>query len=215
MVALVSCVGAVQLQGQWSVGAGGGLTRIGLSGDSPSGSSWAANFGFGAHLHVEYDLGNDVSLTLQPDYHTRKSAQQFTIALDDGAIFSRDTTVDSAFISTSYASIPIGMRVYTTNKTWFFSTGLAAHFLQSIEIDTLTGTFEPENAISSTDASAFVGVGYLIPVGDPFGVSIEARYQLGIIDIIGEGQLNSFREAAVVRMSGFTLRATFEWRLFE
>lgn len=166
-------------------------------------------------MHLEYDVVQDVSLTLQPDFHTRNTAQQFTIPLEDDVLFSKDTTVDSAFVNTSYISIPIGMRVYSNSRTWFFATGLAAHLLQSIEIDTLTGTYEPENAINTFDASVFVGVGYRIPIGDPFAATIEARYQQGLVDLIGEDQATSFRDAVVLRMSGFTFRASFEWRIFE
>ncbi len=202
---------AMPAAGQLTIGAGGGLTRIGISGDAPLDGSWAARFGFSAALHAEYDLASDVSLTFQPGIQNRSSALEHTISTGT-VIAPSDTTVDSLYVNTSYVSLPIGMRVYSASHRWFFATGAALHLLQKVEIDTLTGAYEPENVIQSFDASVYLGAGYRLPI-DPFAVTFELRYQQGFVDLISDAQIDSFRDAAVIRMSGFSFGVAFEWRV--
>ena len=208
---LVLLLSVASASAQLTIGAGGAVNRIGIAGDAPLDGSWAPQFGFAAALHAEYDLQDDVSLTFQPGFQSRSTALQHTI--NTGNIFApSDTTVDSAYIHTSYLSFPLGMRVYSNSHRWFFAAGAALHLLQSIEVDTLTGRFEPVNAIQDFDASLFLGAGYRIPF-DPLAVSIELRYQQGLVDLISDSQIDSFREAAVIRMSGLTLGVSVEWRV--
>ena len=213
IVFVLFVLAAMPAAGQLTIGAGGGLTRIGIAGDAPLDGSWAARFGFSAALHAEYDLASDVSLTFQPGIQNRSSALQHTISTGT-VIAPSDTTVDSLYVNTSYVSLPIGMRVYSSSHRWFFSTGAALHLLQKIELDTLTGVFEPENVIQDVDASLFIGAGYRIPL-DPVAISMELRYQQGIVDLISDNQIDSFREAEVVRMSGLSFGLSVEWRVLQ
>lgn len=209
LLLLVGC--AVPLSAQLTIGAGGGLTRIGISGDAPLDGSWAAQFGSNLALHLEYGASNDVSITFQPGLQNRAAALQHTIST--GTVFApSDTTVDSAYVYSSYLTFPVGMRVYSASHRWFFSTGAALHLLQSFEIDTLTGRFEADNVIQDIDASVFLGAGYRVPI-DPIAITIELRYQQGLIDLISDEQIDSFRESAVVRMSGLALGVAVEWRV--
>ena len=198
-------------EAQLNIGVSGLLGRHNLSGDSPAGSSWSPNFQFGAALQISYELTSDVSLTLQPGYAPRKSALQYTVPQNPNALISKDTLVDSLFVTTSWIDIPIGMRVYSGSHRWFFSTGATLSLLQSIEIDTLTGSYEPDNAIKGTDLSLFIGAGYRIPV-DPVGICIEVRYSQGLVDLIGENQDVTFRQAPIIRMGGLQARVSAEWR---
>ena len=208
---LVMVSAAVCAEAQLTIGAFGIVNRMGISGDAPPGGSWAPNFSFGGGLHVAYDVTSDVSIFLQGEFVGRSSALQYDVPIDPDALISKDTTVDSAIVNTQWIGIPIGMRVFSSNHRWFFSTGATLGLLQGVEIDTIGGSLEPENAIKNIDLQLFVGAGYLIPI-DPIGIAIELRYNQGVIDLIGEEQNVAFRSEPVIRMSGFQARVSAEWR---
>lgn len=203
-------IAAMPLHAQLSVGVGGGLGRIGISGDAPDGGAWAANVAFAAGLRAEWEFTPDLSLTFQPGFQGRSVTLQHTYS-NGNPLNPSDTTVDSAYISTNYLAFPLGVRVYSDSHRWFFSTGAAVFALQSIEIDTLTGTYAPENVIHDYDVAIYVGAGYRIPI-DPLSIVIEATYQQGILDLIGDEQVDSFRDSAVIRMSGLSIGVSAEWR---
>ncbi len=195
---------------QVTLGLGGGLSRIGISGDAPLDASWAARFAAFADLHVELDVSDDVGLVVEPGLQFRSSALEHTISTGT-ALAPSDTTVDSVYVNTAYWSLPVGIRVYSASRRWYFTTGAAAHLLQKIEIDTLDGVYEPDNVIQNYDVSVFLGGGYRIPI-DQWSVCLEARYQQGLIDLISDDQQQTFHQAPVIRMSGLLFRASVEWR---
>jgi hypothetical protein len=196
---------------QLGVGVHGLVNRIALAGDVPSGGSWAPELRIGAGATVSVDVASDITLFLQGELDNRRTALQYAIPLDNEALFSKDTTVDSAYVTTTWLSIPVGVRIYSMNRRWYFSTGLTTSFLSSIEVDTLTGSYEPTGAIARFDVGVFLGGAYSVDL-DPLDLVIEVRYLQGIADLIGEVDDPAFRSSPIIRMSGLQARVAAEWR---
>jgi hypothetical protein len=198
------------LSAQFSLGVIGGVGQIGLSGDAPPPTYWGTTFGWGAGLAMEYDVGNDVGITAQPMFESRSSALRVTVPIE-GSNPPEDSTFDSAYVRTTNVAIPIGIRVYSGSRRWFFATGATAILMQEAEIDTLNGSYEAPNAIKSIDLMLNVGVGYQIPI-DPIRINIELRYSQGLADLVGEDQYQFMTNSPVVRMGGFQALVAAEWR---
>jgi hypothetical protein len=203
-------LGATSAMAQWSVGLTGMAHQVGFSGDAPPPAVWSTKLGWGAGLSLGYDFGNNVTLTLAPQIEQRTSGLQATLPIEN-TIPPRDTTYDSALVRTSYFSIPIGMRVYSNSRRWFFSTGATMSFLQELEVETDSGTNTLENAIKPEDVLLYVGAGYHFDF-DPISLNLEVRYTQGLLDLVTDQQTQFISNSPVIRMDGLQAMVSAEWR---
>lgn len=201
---------AASAHAQLSVGLTGIANQVGFSGDAPPPAGWSTKFGWGAGLTVGYDIGNSVTLTLAPQLEQRTSALQVTVPIE-GTFPQEDSTYDSAIVRTSYFSIPVGMRVYSNSRRWYFSTGATFSFLQNLEVESEDGTRTLDNAIKTDDIMLHAGLGYAFDL-DPIALNLELRYNQGLFDLIGDQQVQYISNSPVIRMDGLQAMVTAEWR---
>ncbi len=203
-------LGATSAMAQWSVGLTGMANQVGFSGDAPPPAVWSKNFGWGAGLSLGYDLGNNVTLTLAPQLENRSSALEVTMPIE-GTFPQEDSTYDSAVVNASYFSVPIGMRVYSNSRRWYFSTGATLSFLQELEVESASGTRTLDNAIKPEDVLLYLGAGYHFDL-DPISLNLELRYNQGLLDLITDQETQYISNSPVIRMDGIQAMVTAEWR---
>ncbi len=195
---------------QVRIGAYGLLNNVRVAGDAPIGGSWAPVLRFGGGLTADYDLTTDLALTLSAQWERRTTALQYS--LPHPTIPRQDTTIDSAFFNTDYISIPVGVRIYSGSRHWYFGTGCIVQILQSTSLDTAGQEVEIQGALRDVDVAVYLSAAYSFHF-DPLYPFIELRYQQGLFDLVGSTPTNVLRESPVVRMGGFQLLAGVTWRL--
>jgi hypothetical protein len=186
------------------------LNRVGVSGDAPPNGSWAPQLRFGGGLDSELGLTKDVSITLAAQWDRRTTSLQFDVPIE--TIPPRDTTVDSFYVNTDFVSIPIGIRIFSGSKHWYFGTGFIVQVLQSTSVDSAGTTVELDGVLRDVDVALYLSAAYRFHF-DPIYPFIELRYQQGLFDLVGDTPNNIIRESPVVRMGGFQLLTGVEWRL--
>ena len=101
----------------------------------------------------------------------------------------------------SYVNIPLIFKLYTIAGL-NLQVGPQIGFLTKAEWETPTGTEDVKNDLKSTDISLGLGVGWDLP----FGLSVDARYNLGLSDNASSGAPVSEIKNQVIQISaGFKL----------
>ncbi len=189
---------------QISVGMGGYLQNIGLSGDVPEDNAITSTMGFGIGLSLGWGVASDVDITLSPAFDVRNQDVSNVMPRTDSL-----KKVGSASLSS--ISIPLGVRIYGGNRSWFFTSGLAARLIQKTEVTSESdGTpVNIDDSIESFEVGVFLGVGYSIRFGS-VSVLPELRYEQGLTNLLTGVNTGSLPPAPIMRSSGLSLRVAAE-----
>jgi len=158
------------------VGASGGINRTAMSGDAPSGATYTSQFGFSASAVIDFPLGDDIRLSLQPGYARVGTGIAVT------SVFRE--SYDSLAISLSYVSIPLLARVISNNGVTFATGGLQGGFLLNASADPASGgpSTELTNALASFDLAIVIGLGAQLPLSTSTA-TIELRYMQSLLNL--------------------------------
>jgi len=200
-VLLISPVPSAEAQVR--IGAYGGISSSGLSGDAPDDSEYRRRIGpvFGALIEVP--LTDQVLISVQPAWVQRGTK----IAVDVDGEKERQ---DSLSLDLSYASIPVLMKIETAGGKLFVNSGLDAGFLLDATLSEIDGDGEKDasDLVKEFDLAVNFGVGGQFPIGLP-RLTIEARYSQSLTNIsdvsvdVGAAELIATR----FRSSGFQFLA--------
>ena len=174
---LIICFTAsFSLFSQTYLGVTGGINSSSLSGDTPEDASYSGKFGFSGGVMADFSLTDDVVLSIQLRYLQKGT----TISYDVGGYDLRDS-LSATF---GYFSIPVMVKIYSTNKRTFFSSGLDFGYLTNSALENLMGDSSRDiaNLVKNFDLSVAVGFGVNIPVGTPI-ISLEVRYMQSLLNL--------------------------------
>ncbi len=165
--------------GQTKIGALAGLNRSKLSGDAPANGTYKNLMGgnFGAILDVK--LSKSLYLSFQPSYSQEGTKVSYSVK-------GEPEPVDSIKIRLNYFSLPILLKVTSTNQRFYALTGFETGMLlnSTIDIGEQTGQ-DIEADIAQVNFAIHFGAGIHIPVGFP-SLFVELRYSQGLVNITND-----------------------------
>ena len=188
--------------GQVTLGAFGGLNSSKLSGDASANASYKSLMGgnFGALIDVK--LSEGFNLSLQPSYSQEGARVFYTVK-------GVDEPVDSVKIRLNYFSLPLLIKITSTNERFYALSGIETAML--LNASTTVGEEEEElSDLSQWNFAVHFGAGIRIPVGFP-SIFVELRYSQGLLNLTDE-PLNT-NIIPRVKTSGFKILAGVEFPL--
>jgi len=185
-------------QARVHLGITGGINNTSIKGDSPNKVSLASLPGPMLGVVCEFDIAEDVRLSIQPMFVQKGSKLQFEVE-------DQEELVDSLRVNLDYVSIPVLAKIMANNRRTYVTGGLDLGFLIKA---TLTEPGQGDGAdigdlFRTTDLSATLGFGVNFPVGKPT-INAEIRYTQSILNI-AESEQNNLGLPVRFRSSGFQL----------
>ena len=188
--------------GQVTLGAFGGLNSSKLSGDVTANGSYMSLMGgnFGALIDVK--LAEGFYLSFQPSY-SQEGAKVFY------SVKGESEPVDSAKIRLNYFSLPLLLKITSTNERFYALSGIETGLL--LDGSTIIGEEKEELPdVSQWNIAVHFGAGIRIPVGFP-SIFVELRYSQGLVNLTDE-PLNT-NIIPRVKTAGFKVLAGVEFPL--
>lgn len=195
---ILSCSVAM---GQTKIGAFAGLNSSKLLGDIPANSTYTKMMGgnFGAILDLK--LGKSLYLSFQPSFSQEGTKIAYNVK-------GEPEPVDSIKIHLNYFSLPILLKVTSTNQRFYALTGFETGMLlnSSIDVGGQLGQ-DIDSDIAQVNFAIHFGAGIHIPVGFP-SLFVELRYSQGLVNLTNE-PLNT-NIVPRVKTTGFKILAGIE-----
>jgi len=188
--------------GQVTLGAFGGLNSSKLSGDVTANGSYKTLMGgnFGAIIDVKLPKG--LNLSLQPSYSQEGTRVFYTVK-------GVDEPVDSVKIRLNYFSLPLILKITSTNERFYALSGIETAML--LKASTIIGEdSEDLPDVAQWNIAVHFGAGIRIPVGYP-SIFVELRYSQGLLNLTDE-PLNT-NIIPRVKTTGFKILAGVEFPL--
>ena len=196
---MLAALGGVPRAGhaQVSVGAVLGVSRSNVSGDRPDGTTFSTRKGLIAAAVVEIPLTNEVHLVFQPGFIQRGAS----IGVDVG----EPEPVDSLELQLDYLSMPVLIKVITSNRRLYVTSGIDIGILSSATLTGGASEMDLSPILNDIDFSVIFGVGWMIPIGRP-AFTIEMRYNQSLSNL-NDTATTADDLPARFRSSGFHLIA--------
>ena len=189
---------------QVRIGAYGGITNSGLTGDAPQNAEYRKRIGPVIGALVEIPVAENVLISVQPAWVQRGT--KFAVDVE-----GLDERQDSLSLGLSYFSVPLLLKLETAGGKVFVNSGFEPSFLLDAKLSPVEGDGEDEDVsdlVKDFDIAINFGVGGQFPIGLP-RLTIEARYTQSLYNIsdvsvdIGADELIPTR----FRSSGFEFLA--------
>ena len=193
----------VLVMGQVSLGAFGGLNSSKLSGDAPPDGIYGTLMGTSLGLLMDVKLSEAVALSIQPSYSQEGTKVAYTVK-------GMNEPVDSANIRLNYFSLPLMLKVASSNKRFYALSGFEAGMLLNHGVTMDEESNELETNIARWNLAMHFGVGIRIPVGFP-SLFFELRYAQGLVNLTDDPLSNDIIPR--VKSSGFKLMCGIEFPL--
>jgi hypothetical protein len=154
-----------------------GVSRTALSGDVPEDASYLSKYGFIGTLSGEIPVTEDVNLYFGLQYLEKGTSVGYEVPKEK-------ELRDSLSLSLKYISLPILMRVYSSNGKTYVSGGFDLGFLQDGRLkDVRTGSERDVTGwFKDIDISMCLGFGIMIPI-DVLKLNFELKYVQSILSI--------------------------------
>jgi hypothetical protein len=187
LVMALALTSATAMAQEIAIGIKAGPNFAKLDANSSAAMNYSARTGWHAGAFV---LFRGERIGFQPELIFSQQGSKFD--------YSGKPNLESNF---SYVNIPLIFKLYTVAGL-NLQVGPQIGFLTKAEWETPTGTEDVKNDLKSTDFSLGLGVGWDLP----FGLSVDARYNLGLSDNASSGAPVSTLKNQVIQISaGFKL----------
>lgn len=187
---------------QTSLGFFAGLNNSKLKGDSPKKASYKSLMGLNAGIYLDVQLHKIVFLSFQPSYSQEGTRVSYKVT-------NQDKAVDSLRIRFNYFSLPILVKITSTNKKWYALSGIETGYLLNSFIDNGAEKENLNDDILKINVAIIFGAGLRIPLR--FGrFFIELRYTQGLINLTDEPLEDTNSAIPRVKTSGMKLFAGYE-----
>lgn len=186
--------------GQSYVGIFAGLNSSRLAGDSPSKAYYKPLIGANVGAYFDLKLSQSILLSIQPSYSQEGTKIYYNV-------IGQEEPVDSIKVRLNYFSLPLLLKVQSTNNRFYALGGIEAGFL----FDSFTSSHDVKKEIKTTvseyNIAAHFGAGIRIPIGIT-RLFIELRYTQGVLNLTDE----LIDESIVprVKTSGYKILAGIE-----
>lgn len=186
--------------GQSKIGIYGGINLSKLSGDTPEDAKYKNLTGLNAGTNMDIKLSSATSLNMGISYSQQGTKVYYKVP-------KMDDLVDSLQLRLNYFSIPLSIKVNTTNNKYYAIAGIEAAYL--LESKLKSNSIEQNISFNISDFNIVMhfGVGIKIPLGFP-NLYIEAKYTQGLINITDEPSDKNIIPR--VKTNGFTVSTGIE-----
>lgn len=195
---LITTAGAVF--GQFSIGAFAGLNNSKLSGDAPQKAKYKSLMGANVGLVLDLNLNKTLVLSLQPSYSQEGTKLSYTLA-------GLEEPIDSASIRLNYFSLPLLLKVQSTNQRFYALAGIEAGFLLNSHVKSHDEKEDINADVAQINTAMHFGAGYRIPIKKSI-LFIELRYTQGLVNLTDAAGDNSYIPR--VKTSGFKVFVGYE-----
>lgn len=186
--------------GQPTIGLTAGVSTNKFYGDAPVDARYTTLMGANFGAFIDAKLANGIFLSFQPSYNQEGTKVSYMAP-------GKDESVDSIKIRLNYFSLPVLLKVTSTNQRFYALAGVETAMLLNSSATIGGQKGEIETDISEWNFAVQFGAGTRIPVGKPI-LFIELRYTQGLVNITDEQVNNSYIPR--VKSSGFKLMAGIE-----
>lgn len=186
--------------GQPTIGLTAGLNTSKFYGDAPDDARYTNLMGANLGAFIDAKLAHGIYLSFQPSYAQEGTNVSYMVP-------GKDESVDSIKIRLNYFSLPVLLKVISTNQRFYALAGVETAMLlnSSATIGGQKGEIDTE--ISQWNFAMHFGAGIRIPVGIP-RLFVEMRYTQGLVNITNEQVNNSYIPR--VKSSGLKIVAGIE-----
>ena len=186
--------------GQSYIGVFGGLNSSKLTGDSPNKAKYKSLMGANVGAYIDIKLGKIVWLSIQPSYTQEGTKISYSVK-------GLEEPVDSISIRLNYFSLPVFLKVSSTNGRFYALGGIETGLLLNNSISSHGSKQDIDANIADWNLAAHFGAGIKIPVGLP-RLFVELRYSQGLVNLTDEPIEKSY--VPRVKTSGFKVLAGIE-----
>ncbi len=186
--------------GQSYIGVFGGLNSSKLTGDSPNKAKYKSLMGANVGAYIDIKLGKIVWLSIQPSYTQEGTKISYSVK-------GLEEPVDSISIRLNYFSLPVFLKVSSTNGRFYALGGIETGLLLNNSISSHGSKQDIDPNIANWNFAAHFGAGIRIPVGLP-RLFVELRYSQGLVNLTDEPIEKSY--VPRVKTSGFKVLAGIE-----
>lgn len=200
LILFLFIMGPLLSSGQSYIGVFGGLNSSKLSGDSPNKGDYKSLMGANAGAYIDIKLAKIIWLSIQPSYSQEGTKISYSVK-------GQEKPVDSIHIRLNYVSLPLFLKVSSTNGRFYALGGFEAGYL----IDSYTSSKDVkqdiETKVAEWNIAMHFGAGIRIPIGYP-RLFVELRYSQGLINLTDEPSDKGYIPR--VKTSGFKILAGIE-----
>lgn len=197
---LIFILTAYESKAQSYIGVFGGLNSSKLAGDVPSSAKYKGLMGANVGANLDIKLAKIIWISLQPSYSQEGTKVSYTVR---GQI----DPIDSVRIRLNYFSLPLLVKVSSTNGRFYALGGIETAFMLSNDVSSHGNSQETDIDISDINITVHFGAGIRIPIGLP-RLFVELRYTQGLIDLTDEPIEESYIPR--VKTIGFKVLAGIE-----
>ena len=183
------------VSGQSYVGIFGGLNSSKLNGDAPKKGKFNGLMGANVGAYIDLKLGKSIFISLQPSYSQEGTKISYTVP-------KLDEPVDSITIRLNYFSLPLLLKVTSTNKRFYALAGVETGLLLDSYISSHDTKEDIKTDVAKWNVAMHFGAGIKIPVGFP-RLFVELRYTQGLINLTDEPIERSY--VPRVKTAGFKI----------
>lgn len=188
------------IYGQSYVGVFGGLNSSKLAGDAPNNAKYKGLMGANVGAYFDLNLGKGLYLSLQPSYSQEGTKVSYTLP-------KIEKPVDSIHLRLNYFSLPLLLKVTSTNKRFYALAGIESGLLLDSYATSNDIKEDINVAVAKWNFAIHFGVGIKIPVGFP-RLFVELRYSQGLINLTDEPVEESY--VPRVKTAGLKIMAGVE-----
>ena len=182
---------------QSAFGVFAGLNSGRLAGDMPKNASYKGLMGANVGGFFDLKLSQSLHLSFQPSYSQEGTRIFYKVA-------KIDEPVDSLKIRLNYFSLPLLLKVRSTNERFYALSGIEAGILADHRISSQDTELDTDLSIESFNIAMHFGAGFNIPLGYP-RLFIELRYSQGLVNLTDEPVEKSYIPR--VKTAGFKVFA--------
>ncbi|HSG68047.1 MAG TPA: porin family protein [Bacteroidales bacterium] len=163
---------------QTYIGFFSGLNKSKLGGDAPKNASYKGILGINTGAFIDIKIHRMMWLSLQPSYSQEGTKISYSLR-------GIKEPIDSMHVRMDYFSIPLLLKVSSTNERFYAIAGIEAAYLLNAYFKSHNLSFDEDQEISQWNISMHFGAGLHIPLGFP-RLFIELRYAQGLINLTDE-----------------------------
>ncbi len=189
--------------GQSYVGIFGGLNSSKLAGDIPEKAKYKSLKGVNAGVYFDLKLSKIIWLSLQPSYSQEGTKVSYNVR-------GQEKPVDSLHIRLNYFSLPLFLKISSTNDRYYALAGVETGMLLNSTVSSNDIEQDIDTKVAEWNVAMHFGAGIRIPVGFP-RLFVELRYSQGLVNLTNEPIEKSYIPR--VKTTGFKILAGIEFPL--
>lgn len=187
------------LMGQTYIGVFAGLNMSKLVGDVPANAKYKSLMGANVGANIDVKLARSLYLCFQPSFSQEGTKVSYSLP-------GSKKPVDSIKFRMNYFSLPVLLKISSTNKRFYGIAGIEPALLLNNSVTVEDQKEEIGEKLAQWNLAMHFGAGILIPVGFP-RLFVEVRYTQGLLNLTDE-PLDGEHIIPRVKTSGLKIMAS-------